>query len=185
MRKSRDAGRKTKDAKGTPKPVVRITALTAADVDELCALAGQIWRAHYPAIISPAQIEYMLAQRYAPAVVREELPRGDLWWDQLRVDGRMVGFASYFLTRNPGEVKLDKLYVHPDRQRRGYGGMLLDRAVTMVRAYGGETLVLAVNKRNRNAIAAYEKYGFTIVDSVVKDIGGGFVMDDYIMSRDV
>jgi ribosomal protein S18 acetylase RimI-like enzyme len=42
-----------------------------------------------------------------------------------------------------------------------------------------------VNKRNRNAIAAYEKYGFRIVDSVVKDIGGGFVMDDYIMSKDV
>ncbi len=73
---------------------VRITALTVADIDAVCALAAEIWRAHYPAIISSAQIEYMLAQRYNPAVVREELARGDLWWDKLLVNGRMVGFAS-------------------------------------------------------------------------------------------
>lgn len=169
--------------KGAEKTGVRITALTAADVEALCALAGEIWRAHYPAIISVAQIEYMLAQRYNPAAVREELQRGDLWWDALSVDGNMAGFASYFLIC--GEMKLDKLYVHPDHQRRGYGGMLLDRAVTIARAYGCEKLVLAVNKHNRNAIAAYEKHGFRIAESVVKDIGGGFVMDDYVMRKDV
>jgi GNAT superfamily N-acetyltransferase len=169
--------------RGEAKPAVRIAALTAADVDELCALAAEIWRAHYPAIISVAQIEYMLAERYNPALVRDELQRGDLWWDQLRVNGRLTGFASYFLTANAGEMKLDKLYVHGDHQRQGYGRMLLDRVVTIARAYGCETLVLAVNKLNRHAIAAYEKNGFAIAESVVKDIGGGFVMDDYIMVR--
>ena len=166
-------------------PLVRITALTAADVDELCALAAAIWRAHYPAIISAAQIEYMLAQRYNPAVVREELQRGDLWWDKLAVSERMVGFASYFLLHNERAMKLDKLYVHPAQQRRGYGRMLVDRAVTMARAYGCDALVLAVNKRNEGALAAYARHGFAIVESVVKDIGGGFVMDDYVMRLDV
>jgi GNAT superfamily N-acetyltransferase len=164
---------------------VRITALAAGDVDAMCALAAEIWRAHYPAIISVAQIEYMLAQRYVPALVREELERGDLWWDQLLVNEEMTGYSSYFLTRHAGEIKLDKLYVHPDHQRRGYGGMLLDRVITVARAYGCEKLVLAVNKSNRNAIAAYEKHGFRIAESVVKDIGGGFVMDDYIMNAHV
>jgi diamine N-acetyltransferase len=164
---------------------VRIAALTAGDIGGLCALAAEIWRAHYPAIISMAQIEYMLAQRYNPAVVRDELARGDLWWDKLLVNGRMVGFASYFLLHSARAMKLDKLYVHPDHQRRGYGRMLIDRAVTMARAYGCDALMLAVNKRNENAIAAYAKHGFAIVESVVKDIGGGFVMDDYVMSMHV
>ena len=171
--------------KGKTLPAVRIAALTAADVDRLCALAAEIWHAHYPAIISVAQIEYMLAQRYAPGVVGAELQRGDIWWDQLLVDNRMRGFSSYGLTANAGEMKLDKLYVHQDHQRQGYGGMLLDRAVTIARAYGCGTLALAVNKHNRNAIGAYEKNGFRITDSVVKDIGGGFVMDDYVMARNV
>jgi len=164
---------------------VRIAPLTAADVDDLCALAGGIWRAHYAAIISPAQIEYMLAQRYDAAVVQEELARGDLWWDKLLVDGRMTGFASYFLLRDARAMKLDKLYVHPAHQRRGYGRMLIDRAVTLARAYGCDALMLAVNKRNDAAVAAYKKHGFTITESVVKDIGGGFVMDDYVMRLDV
>ena len=166
-------------------PAVRITAVTAGDIDELCALAAAIWRAHYPAIISTAQIEYMLDQRYNPAVVRAELARGDLWWDKLLVNGRMAGFASYFLLHEARAMKLDKLYVNPADQRRGYGRMLIDRAVIMARAYGCDSLVLAVNKRNASAIAAYEKHGFAIADSVVKDIGGGFVMDDYVMSLDV
>jgi GNAT superfamily N-acetyltransferase len=166
-------------------PSVRITALTAGDIDALCALAAEIWRAHYPAIISSAQIEYMLAQRYNAAAVRDELARGDVWWDKLLVNDRMVGFASYFLLHSARAMKLDKLYVHPAHQRGGYGRMLLDRAVTMARAYGCDALVLAVNKRNEGALAAYAKHGFAIVESVVKDIGGGFVMDDYVMRLDV
>jgi ribosomal protein S18 acetylase RimI-like enzyme len=164
---------------------VRVAPVAAADIERLIALAGEIWRRHYADIISAAQIEYMLRQRYTAEVLREELQRKDLWWDQLLVDARMTGFASYFLTGNAGEMKLDKLYVHHDHQRKGYGGMLLDRALTIARAYGCDTLVLAVNKHNRNAIAAYEKHGFRIAESVVKDIGNGFVMDDYVMMKDV
>jgi ribosomal protein S18 acetylase RimI-like enzyme len=55
----------------------------------------------------------------------------------------------------------------------------------VARAYGCDALVLAVNKRNEGALAAYAKHGFAIVESVVKDIGGGFVMDDYVMRLDV
>ena len=41
--------------------------------------------------------------------------------------------------------------------------------------------MLSVNKRNAKAIAAYQKNGFGITESVVTDIGNGFVMDDFIM----
>jgi diamine N-acetyltransferase len=162
---------------------VQISQLAASDIDRLCALAGEIWRRHYANIISSAQIEYMLAQRFTARVLREELQRGDIWWDQLLVDGRMTGFSSYVLAGYSGEMKLDKLYVHHAHQRKGYGAMLLDRVVTIARAYGCETLKLTVNKHNRIAIAAYKKYGFRIADSITKDIGGGFVMDDYVMVR--
>ena len=164
---------------------IRIVALTTDKIERVCALAAEIWRHHYAGIISMAQIEYMLAQRYSPTELRLELQRCDLWWDQLLVAGEMAGFASYCLSGNAGEMKLDKLYVHCHHQRKGYGRMLVDRAVTIARAYGCETLVLAVNKRNVNAIAAYGKYGFVVAESVVKDIGGGFVMDDYLMTKNI
>jgi ribosomal protein S18 acetylase RimI-like enzyme len=162
-----------------------IEPLAEEDVGALAALAREIWYAHYPAIISVAQIEYMLAERYERGVVLAELQRDGVWWDKLVVAGEMAGFASYFLTGVPGEMKLDKIYVHPRLQRRGYGGMLIDRALAVARTRGCDRLVLAVNKNNRSAIAAYLKHGFRIADAVVKDIGGGFVMDDYIMEKPV
>ena len=163
----------------------RIEPLAAEDVGRLHALAREIWYAHYPAIISVAQIEYMLEERYNAGVVLAELRRDGIWWDKLLVTGEMAGFASYFLTNHAGEMKLDKLYVHPRLQRRGYGGMMIDRACEVARSRGCSRLVLAVNKNNRGAIAAYLKHGFSIGDAVVKNIGGGFVMDDYIMVRRV
>ena len=165
--------------------MVRIAPLAAEHIERMRGLAGEIWRRHYADIISAAQIEYMLKQRYNPEVVREELQRKDLWWDRLLVNDELTGFASYFLTATAGEMKLDKLYVHHDHQRKGYGGMLLDRAVAIARAYGCDTLMLAVNKNNRDAIAAYKKYGFCIAEAGVKDIGGSFVMDDYIMLKNI
>lgn len=171
--------------RAAPENRARIEPLAAGDVERLAALAREIWYAHYPAIISVAQIEYMLAERYRAEVVLAELRRDGVWWDKLIVAGAIEGFASYFLTGTPGEMKLDKLYVHPRLQRRGYGGMMIARASEVARRRGCDRLVLAVNKNNRSAIDAYLKHGFRIADTAVKDIGGGFVMDDYIMVKPV
>lgn len=164
---------------------VRIEAMTAADVERVAALAREIWSAHYPAIIGTAQIEYMLGQRYGLEVMRAELRQRDVWWDKLTVGACLAGFASYFLVPDAGDMKLDKLYVHPAHQRRGYGGRMILRASEVAAGRGCRRLVLAVNKGNRDAIAAYLKHGFRIAESTVKDIGGGFVMDDYIMEKPV
>ena len=166
----------------SPDPV-RIEPLTEGDVEALAALAREIWYAHYPAIISTAQIEYMLDQRYRPEIVRSELAQPGVWWDKLMIGPAMAGFSSYFLVPAAGEMKLDKLYVQPGRQRRGYGGLMIERACEVGRAQGCGRLVLAVNKRNAAAIAAYRKHGFEVADAMTKDIGGGFVMDDYLMAK--
>ena len=161
---------------------MRIVPLEPDGIGRLVVLAREIWHAHYPAIISVDQIEYMLAQRYSPEVIREELRRPDVWWDTLLEEGRIAGFSSYFLTGAPGEMKLDKLYIDTARQRRGHGARLVARAAGVAAMRGCSRLVLAVNKRNLNAVAAYRRYGFEVVDAVVKDIGGGFLMDDYVMA---
>jgi ribosomal protein S18 acetylase RimI-like enzyme len=162
---------------------VRIEPLAAEDIEPLAALAAEVWYDHYLGIITAAQIEYMLKQRYDPALVRAELERRDIWWDKLLVEDELSGFSSFLLTGEPGEMKIDKLYVRTRCQRRGYGGLLVARAADVARARGCDRLVLAVNKNNRKAIAAYLKHGFHVANAVVKDIGGGFIMDDYVMVR--
>lgn len=164
---------------------VEIRALRECEVPALSALAREIWRAHYPGIISTAQIEYMLNERYDEAVIRAELARGDVYWDGLWLNGSMAGYTSYFWVQPPGVVKIDKLYLHASMQRQGYGRMLLDHVARRMAPHGCERLVLAVNRYNKTAIAAYHKNGFRIADTSLKKIGGGFWMDDYIMVKRV
>ena len=164
---------------------IAVLPVEPGEVERIAALAGEIWRRHYADIISAAQIEYMLKQRYEPPLIHSELARTDLWWDKLLVRGEIAGFASYFLTGHAGEMKLDKLYVHQNHQRRGFGGRVITHVCERARGLGCSRVVLAVNRNNHNAIGAYLKHGFRVRGSQIKDIGGGFVMDDYVMAREL
>jgi len=153
--------------------------LTSDDVDAVSALAHVVWQATYPSLISQAQIDAMLADRYAPKRLREQLsdPR-QLWWIA-KQDHTLIGFAHAVL--NESGCKLDKLYVRPDYQRRGIGAALLREVKAGARQQQAHRLWLQVNRGNVQAIHAYEKYGFRIIESRVFDIGNGFVMDDHVM----
>ncbi len=159
----------------------RVQRLTAADVDAVSALAHIVWQATYPALIPQAQIDAMLADRYAPQRIREQLddPR-QAWW-VARQDHTLTGFAHALL--HESGCKLDKLYVHPDRQRHGIGAALEKTVEDWARRQQARRLWLQVNRGNTQAIAAYVKYGFRIVESRVFELGGGFVMDDHVMER--
>jgi ribosomal protein S18 acetylase RimI-like enzyme len=67
----------------------------------------------------------------------------------------------------------------------GLGSRLLQHVEGEVRTGGARRLILSVNKCNTKAITAYKRNGFVIVESVVTDIGNGFVMDDYIMAKEL
>ena len=160
---------------------LRILPLAEADIAEVIALAGVIWRHHYPGIISMEQIDYMLGQRYTPEVIGAQLHSGSAWWDKVLLDARMMGFTQYELYE--GTMKLDKLYLHQDFQRRGYGGIVLAHVEQQALSRGLHAVRLNVNKYNTKSIAAYRKSGYDIIDTVVADIGRGYVMDDYIMQK--
>jgi ribosomal protein S18 acetylase RimI-like enzyme len=158
-----------------------LTRLTADDADAISALARVIWQATYPPMISQAQIDAMLADRYAPERIREQLDDPRHAWRGARQEHALIGFAHALLDETG--CKLDKLYVHPDRHRRGIGAALLREILAWARAQQARRIWLQVNRGNAQAIRAYAKYGFRIVDSRVFEIGGGFVMDDHVMER--
>lgn len=162
---------------------IEIGPLRPDEAEAVVALAGRVWRAHYPGIISPEQIEYMLEQRYRPVLVRQFLARGDIWL-AARAEGVLVGFAHGHPLVG-GDYKLDKLYVDLDWQRHGIGGALIREMVARAAGSGRARLVLRVNRRNQQAIDAYLKHGFTVVTLHLEDIGNGFIMDDYVMAQEL
>ncbi|MDO9220089.1 MAG: GNAT family N-acetyltransferase, partial [Thiobacillus sp.] len=135
----------------------------------------------YPALISQMQIEFMLADRYAAERIQAQLDDPHHAWWVAQHDQKLAGFAHASLEGT--DCKLDKLYVHPDKQRQGIGSALLATVQHWARAQHARRLWLQVNRGNTQAIAAYQKQGFRIVESHVFDIGSGFVMDDHVMEK--
>lgn len=152
---------------------------TAADVPLLRDLAERIWRAYYPAIIGVAQVEYMLGWMYSAETIERELGEGVVW-EVATLDAEAVGFLS---VTPEAHAKLNKLYLLPELHGRGLGAAMIERACAVARELGASELFLQVNKRNERAIRAYERAGFHRVKEAVFDIGGGFVMDDYVLAR--
>ncbi|HMV01159.1 MAG TPA: GNAT family N-acetyltransferase [Rhodocyclaceae bacterium] len=160
---------------------LEIRPVTYPDVPAISALAREIWQASYPGIITQEQIDFMLEQRYGNERLYDDLEDLHKWLDQAFYEGRRVGFA--FCEIHNGEFKLDKLYVHPEVQRQGVGGLLISHVSERARSLGYPCVILQVNKRNTKAISSYRKYGFEVRSSTVDDIGGGYVMDDYVMEK--
>lgn len=152
-----------------------------ADVPLLRNLAERIWRDYYPAIIGQAQVDYMLPRMYADEVIRREITEG-IVWEVAFAENAPIGFLSIGRDSS-GRAKLHKLYLDTDTHGRGFGQQLIMRAIAISRELGAKEIWLQVNKQNTRAIRAYERAGFHREKEAVVDIGGGFVMDDYIMAR--
>lgn len=163
--------------------MVDVRVASHADLPLVQDLARRIWRVHYPGIISLGQIEYMLSYGYSDDSLRTFLASPGAGLALARVDGVPVGFAAWMRSAEPGTTKLDKLYVLQEAQRTGLGRRLIAHVEAAARADDSAAIVLNVNKRNATAIAAYAKCGFLVSCGIVVDIGNGFVMDDFIMTK--
>ncbi|HEX9275188.1 MAG TPA: GNAT family N-acetyltransferase [Casimicrobiaceae bacterium] len=161
----------------------RVVRAAERDLAAVAELARVIWRKHYPGIITLEQIEYMLALGYSLDALRRFITEEGAGLDLAYVGERLAGFAAYYRPGRPDELKLDKLYVHHDFQGRGVGRSLIGSTEAAAMAQCRTTLILNVNKQNLQAIRAYERNGFLVREAVVVDIGGGFVMDDYVMAK--
>jgi len=162
---------------------IEILPAAVSDLPAITRLAEMIWRAHYPGIISPEQIEYMLNRMYDLVTLEREVRDLGVRFERLLVDGALAGFAAHGPTLDPRVRKLHKLYLHPQWQGRGLGSRLLRHCEEEARRLGAQRMVLTVNRQNLKAVAAYRRNQYRVQETVVTPIGNGFVMDDFLMAK--
>lgn len=152
------------------------------DIPLVQRLADEVWREHYPSILSQAQIDYMLARGYSREALLRFVTEPDAGLALAQTDGAAVGFAAWYRPES-AVTKLDRLYVLPRYHGAGAGRALIEHVAAAARGAGCERLALNVNRGNAKAIRAYERCGFTIRGRGDFPIGEGFVMEDFIMER--
>ena len=146
-----------------------------SEIQRVVKLANVVWPQHYDPIIGNAQVEYMLDKFQNVDAIKSQITEGYEYYIT-GYDRQDVGYLSYSIDDNG--LFLSKIYVLGEFQGRGFGKASLKFVKEKAES---KRIWLTVNKMNTGSIAFYEKQGFTKSDEVVTDIGGGFVMDDFVM----
>ncbi len=147
-------------------------------------LAYKIWPDTYGQILSSEQLEYMLLNFYNIPSLEEQFDNGQVFL-LVKEEENFLGFAAYQINcKTEGKTKLHKIYVLPETQGKGIGKLLLQEVENRARLHGNTHLFLNVNKYNK-AQEFYKSQGFVVVLEEVIDIGHGYVMDDYVMEKEL
>ncbi|MDJ0615766.1 MAG: GNAT family N-acetyltransferase [Calothrix sp. MO_192.B10] len=146
-----------------------------ADVRAVVDLSVEIWFEHYVPIIGKAQVVYMLEKFLSPEAIQSQILYG-ICYQLILMDSIPTGYFA--VQQNGNDIFLSKLYVLKKFRGQGIGKQCLNGIFNI---YSPNRIFLTVNKYNTTSINFYKSNGFNVIDDVVTDIGGGFVMDDYIM----
>lgn len=154
---------------------MKLVKVEENEINELAELASEIWHEYWPCILTAEQIDYMVEKFQSKKAIKEQIKNENYTYYFIKVDNEIVGYVG--VSDKKDYLFLSKLYIRKEFRHQGLGRL----AFNEIKNLGFKKIRLTVNKYNKNTINAYLKYGFKTIDSVVSDIGCGFVMDDYIM----
>lgn len=153
-------------------------------LQELAKLASEIWHEYFTCIISEGQIDYMVERFQSYDAIKKAIQEeGYTYYLLYDEQDKMVGYTGVKCDND--RVFLSKLYLHKDVRGKGYASLLLKQVIAYGKEHHQKAIYLTCNKYNQHSLDVYAKKGFQTIDSVVSDIGQGYVMDDYILQLDL
>ncbi|AKD02050.1 GNAT family N-acetyltransferase [Pontibacter korlensis] len=159
-----------------------IRQATTADIPLIMQLAEATWEPTYRSILTKEQLDFMFGVIYTEEALHKQMQQGQTFLLFHEEEGQPVGFASYSLKDEAEKVyKLNKIYLLPQTQGKGYGKVLIQAVEQEVRELGGAVLDLNVNRYNA-AKSFYERCGYHVHQQ--EDIPiGPYWMNDFVMRK--
>lgn len=161
---------------------------TKEERELLRGIAEPVWRSCYAEILSQEQMSYMLDWMYSIETIEKEQSEGTKFFIINSIDfATPIGLISIDTIPNEdtGGVELHKLYTSPSCWGKGIGQVALNFATDIAEKAKAKFIELRVNRCNSRAVKAYMRNGFYKYREDCLDIGNGFVMDDFIMRKDI
>jgi diamine N-acetyltransferase len=167
----------------TPTAVEFTPVRTYSELELVASMAREIWYEYYVPLIGRAQVDYMVGKFQTAQAMSEQIGAGYEYF----LIGRRDAVIGYFAVQaQPAEqcLFLSKLYLLGAYRGAGTGRACMEFIERLGQDRGLRLLWLTVNKGNPS-VKAYQRLGFIIAAEIVIDIGGGFVMDDYRMEKEL
>ena len=159
---------------------MKLIQIKADQLPIVIELTKKIWPVAYGAILSKAQLDYMINRFYTENALFQLMDKGHVFYLAQDENDNFVGFLSFEIKSAPHKTKIHKIYVLPETQGTGLGRQFFELVKHKAQENNQKAIILNVNKYN-SALHFYTKLGFSIVNEEVIDIGEGYLMDDYVM----
>lgn len=154
-------------------------------IEKIAEIAAPIWHETYDCINGVASTDYMIEKfQSVPAIHRQMESEGYVYYMMLD-DGRARGLHRPCAAQRGQNVPGASSTFPPLIAAAACRAPAFDFIETLCQAEKLPAIYLTVNKKNFHAIEVYKYFGFHQTDAVVTDIGSGFVMNDYIMQKDL
>jgi GNAT superfamily N-acetyltransferase len=145
--------------------VILVRPASAQDVPALHELGVRTWRATYGGVLPHAAVEQGVAEFFSAYSLGAAVEQGRML--AAFGDGVLVGLLEFDRV-DAARTMVWKLYVDPDAQRRGIGGLLLERLLQIA---GTAEVGVEHDARNAPAAAFFGDFGFA-VDEVADAAAG-------------
>ena len=128
------------------------------DIEAVRELLVETWHATYDGIYGPEKVSQITNEWHSVRSLKARLTKPNSEF-LVADDGKRIAGMAFAAADNSGKtVTLHQLYVRPDAQGRGVGGMLFDEILNSF--HDMETVRLEVEEANVKALAFYKAYGF-------------------------
>lgn len=149
----------------------------------LAELASRVWHEYFPCILTEEQIDYMVERFQSLNAMTDQVEHQGYAYYFLQDGGETVGYMG--IRPEEETIFLSKLYLTKENRGKGYASQAFSFLEEYGRRTGKKAIWLTVNKYNDHTISVYRHRGFQTVRSQVSDIGDGYVMDDYVMEKEI
>lgn len=157
---------------------------THRQVETVAALAAPIWHETYDEINGVDSTNYMIEKFQSVPAIYNQMEREGYEYFTALSDGVPAGFIG-LVPHKEQKLFLSKLYIAKAFRGKGIVRAAMAFAEETARREKLPAIYLTVNKKNTHAIEVYKSFGFYETDAVVTDIGCGFVMNDYVLQKDI
>lgn len=164
-----------------------VPVTTDGELKNLASLADEIWHEYWPSLIGRDQTDYMVEKFQSFPRIAEDVRSGsyEYWLIRATADNRVVGYTGGREEQEEKRYFISKIYLLKAERGQGFASETLRFYENLCRMRGLQSLYLTVNKHNDLGVRTYRAKGFETIDSVETDIGEGYVMDDFIMEKQV
>lgn len=143
-----------------------IKQCTVADIPALQQISEETFYDTFASQNSEKNMRDYLATAYVPEKLTRELNTPNNAFYFLYEEDEIVGYLKVNMLQAQSEpmgddhFEIERIYVRQAYQKRGFGKVLMNHALSLAKAAGKQYVWLGVWEKNENAIGFYKKIGF-------------------------